>query len=301
MNFLTMQQELSDRLAAYDQTVSADATKLQRWLNMAQQTITSRQNWPFMLYHEIIQTVVDITTGTIAINSASTSLTFSSGPASSVTDYFIKFSGETDWYRIASHTAASTSATISPAYGGASNLTTSAYTLRKLLYATSTPLDSILDIKKTSTGRFLEAASARDADVFLPLYWDSGAIYKYISSIPDSTGGVRLSFLFSPSTVENLQVRGIKKLADLSATTDTSLIPTRWHSAIVDLAAFYGFSSLDDTRAKDFYQAAQVGIESMANTYGPDLGRQRISRALDAGAFEGPAYVLPPQYGISQS
>ncbi len=302
MNFLTMQQELSDRLAAYDQTVSGDATKLKRWLNIAQQDITSRQNWPFMLAHEIIQTAVDITTGTIAVASGATTLTFTSGPAVSVSEYFIKFGTETSWYKISSHTAASTSAIITPAYGGTSNLTTSTYVLRKLFYATSTPFDSILDMKKTASGRFIMSANSRDTDVFLPLYWDSGEIYKYISSIPDSTGGVRVSFLYSPSAVENIQVRGIKKLTDLSADADISIIPARWHSTMIDLASFYGFSSLDDSRAKDFYAKAEAGVEAMAQTFDPDLGRHRVSRSVQTGiSSEGPAFTLPSQYGVNQT
>lgn len=296
-----MQQELSDRLAAYDQTVSADATKLKRWLNMAQQDITSRQNWSFMLAHEIIQTVTDITTGTIAVAAGATALTFTSAPAVSVAEYFIKFGSETSWYKISAHTAASTSATITPAYGGTSNLTASTYVLRKLFYSTSTPLDSILDMKKTAGGRFVESANSRETDVFLPLYWDTGEIYKYISSIPDSTGAIRFSFLYCPSAIENIQVRGVKKLTDLSADADISIIPSRWHSTILDLASFYGFSSLDDNRATTFYQKAGAGIETMAQTYGPDLGRIRVTKSLQDGISDGPLYTLPSQFGDPQS
>lgn len=296
-----MQQELSDRLGAFDQTVSGDATKLKRWINLAQQDICARQNWPFMYYHEIIQTVTDITTGTAAVAVAGTTVTLTSGPAPSCTDWFIRFGSDSNWYRVTAHTAGATTLTISPAYGGVSNLTAETFKLRKLFYATSTPLDSILDIKKMAPGRFLESANARDTDVFLPLYWDSGAVYKYMSSVPDSTGGLRISFLYSPSAVENLQVRGIKKLADLSGDSDVSIIPSRWHSAIVDLGAFYGFSALNDARATVFYQRSQQVVDDMLATYAPDLGRVRVTRSLTTGILEGPAYTLPPQYGVNQS
>lgn len=301
MTFLSMQEELSDRLAAYDNTISSDAKKLKRWLNMAVQDITSRQNWPFMVAHEVIQTVGDITTGTVSVTAGSTLLTFSSAPTVSTVDWFIRFGNDSNWYRVVAHTASSTSATISPAYIGPTDLVAGTYKLRKLFYATSTPMDSILDIKKMAPGRFLESANARDVDVFLPLYWDAGAVYKYISSIPDSTGGVRVSFLYSPAAVENLQVRGIKRLADMVLDSDTSLIPPRWQTAIIDLAAFYGFSSLDDNRAGAFIQKAEQMINAMIQTYSPDLGRARVTRSLNTGILEGPAYVLPPQYGVNQA
>jgi hypothetical protein len=253
-----------------------------------------------MYAHEIVPTVTDITTGTVSVNMASTTVTFSSAPSVSVTDWFILFSGDSNWYKISSHTAGTSTATMTTAYGGTSNLSGSSYKLRKLFYSTSTPMSSILDIKKMAPGRFLESANARDTDVFLPLYWDGGAVYKYISSIPDSSGSVRFSFLYSPGTVENMQVRGIKSLSDMSSDSDVSIIPSRWHSAIIDLAAFYGFSTLDDTRAQVFLARAEKTITNMAETYAPDLGRMRISRSLNTGILEGPAYVLPPQYGVNQ-
>lgn len=300
MNFLTMQQELSDRVKAYDETISADATDLKRWLNMGKDFICGYDNWPFMYYHEIIQTVVDITTGTVAIPVASTTVTFSSAPTVSCTDRFIRFGDDSNWYKITSHTASASTATISPAYYGTSDLTAETYKVRKLFYATATPMDSILDIKKMAPGRFLESANARDTDVFLPLYWDQGAVYKYISSIPDSTGGVRFSLLYSPSDVENLQVRGIKTMADMSSDSDSPIWPSRWHDACVDFAAHYAFVGLDDSRAKMEFERGEMKLKLMQNLYAPDLGRHRISRSLNTGILEGPAYVLPPQYGVNQ-
>ena len=298
MNFLAMYTELSDRTGAFDSAVSGDLTKLKRWINIAQQDITARQNWEFMTAHETIQGVADITTGTVSINVDSASLTFSSAPAASVTGYFIKFSDTDNWYKISSHTAASTSATLSQAFGGASNISAGTYTLRKLWYTTSTPLDSIYDIKETVNGRFLEEATSRYTDIFLPLYWDQGTSYNYITSVSDSTGGLQISFIYSPSERTNFQVRGVKKLSDLSSDSDTSIIPARWHSAVLDLASFYAFSALDDTRAKDFFAKAETGIQSMAKVYGQSLGRHRVMGSPAHGYDSGPNYPLPPQYGV---
>ena len=112
---------------------------------------------------------------------------------------------------------------------------------------------------------------------------------------------MRFSLLYSPGWPENLQVRGVKRLADMVLDTDTSLIPVRWQTGIIDLAAFYGFSTLDDTRAGTFYQKADAVINAMIETYDPDLGRSRVTRSLNTGILEGPAYVLPPQYGVNQA
>lgn len=297
MNFLTMQQELSDRLGVYDQTVSTDATKLKRWLNMAQQDVCAKKNWPFMVGHEIIQTVTDYTTGTCSVSAAGSTVTFSGTITDSKTNFFIKFSSADDWYKITAHTAGASTATITPSYGQTTDLTAGTFTIRKLWYYTSTPFDSILDIKKTVSGRRLESVNVRESDMFLPLYLSSGTPYQYILSIPDTTSGLALSFLYSPDTAINLQVRGIKKLSDLSSDSDTSIIPARWHSAVIDMASFYGFSSVDDTRAADFYKRAEIGIDDMSRVFSQDLGRHRIMRPIDAQNNVGPVYSWPSNFG----
>ena len=296
MNFLTMQQELSDRVGSYDETDSSDSTKIKRWLNLAVQDVCSRQNWQFLEYHEIIQGVPDITTGTVTISTNSTALTFSSAPSVSVTDYFIQFADTDNWYRISSHTASSTSATLSNAFGGSSNITAGAYTLRKLWYATSTPLDSIIYIKDTVNGKELTDLSPLVSDLLYPLYYDQGTPNGFIASIPNSSGGIRISFVDSPSEKTNFQVKGIAKLSDMSSDSDTSLIPTRWHSTVLDMAAFYAFSSVGDPRATNFYNKAEKGIQSMAETFSYSLGRHRVVRSLEDNLQTGPAYSLPPEY-----
>lgn len=298
MNFLTMQQELSDRLKAYDETISADATKLKRWLNMAQQHITGTMNWPFMVAQEIVQTVTDITTGTVDHTNASATITFSSAPTVSVADWFIQFSTSNNWYQVTSHTAAATSATITPVSGETTTVG-GTYTLRKLFYATSTPLDSILDIKQLVTPQGLQSLSPLVADLFLPLYWGTGTVSQYILGPYDSTDGLQFSLVYSPESVINLMVRGIKKLSDMSSDSDTSVIPTRWHPGVVDIAAGYGFTGLDDTRAKDSFASGKEKVTDMARVYDPDLGRHRVMRQA-GGGYAGPSYRWPSQYGYPE-
>lgn len=292
-----MQQELSDRLGAYDQTISSDATKIKRWLNMSQSDICGMKNWPFLIADEIVQTVTDITTGTVTISDASTSLIFSSAPAVSVANRFIKFSTSNNWYKITAHTASSTSATITPALSEGGNVSAGTYTVRKLFYSTSTPLDTILDMKQFVTPAIIESIAPYIGDIFLPLYWGVGTVYRYIQSSFSSTDGLQFCFLYSPASVQNIVVRGIKKLTDMSSDSDTSLIPARWHSTILDMASYYGFSSLDDTRSSDFYNKALAAIEVMKNVYVVDGGRHRIMNPVNGLSEYGPEYTLPSNFG----
>ena len=295
-----MQKELSDRTGAYNYTISDDATKLKRWLNMAQQYICGKRNWPFMIATEIVQTVTDITTGTVSISASDTALTFSSAPSVSVANRYIQLSTSDDWYLITAHTAASTSATISPAYVGTSALSAGTYKVRKLLYGTSSsaPLDSYLEIKKTVNPGRLESISRREGEFFLPLYLEAGNPTTYIMGPTDSSGNLQFSLANPPDAIINLLVRGIKKLSDLSADSDTSIIPTRWDSAMIDIGAHYAFVGLDDTRAKTELERGELKVSDMAKVFDTDLGRHRVMASVDGGGLDYfPVYTLPPYYG----
>lgn len=299
MNFGVMQTELADRLGVYSETKTNDATKIRRWLNMGQQYISGKMNWPFMLSYEVIQTVTDITTGTVAINAAATALTFSSAPTPSVAGRYIKIQGSNNWYRISAHTAAATAATLATAFVGSSNVTGQTYTVRNLLYATNstTPLDSILDIKKTVNPTKLISLNQAYGDFFLPLYLDAGEPISYIMGPVNSSGNLQFSLANPPDTVLNLLCRGILKLVDMSASSDTTIIPQRWHDAVVDMGAHYGFTGIKDEQARNAFQLASVKIADMARVYNTDLGRHRVMAPFDAEVNYGPIFVLPSNYG----
>lgn len=298
MTFLTMYQELSDRLGAYDYAVAADLIKLKRWINLAQQYICGKKLWPFMLAEEIVQTDKDYTTGTALIDARSTAMAFTPAPATSMVNRYIQFSTSQDWYKITDHTAAQSAAVISPAYVGTSNLTAGTFTIRKLLYNTSTPLIQILDMKQlTSPGRLIGQSPASQ-DFFLSLYQSPGTPNSYIPSSPTTAGGIQFSFSPVPNEIMNIMVRGKRYLSDLSATGDIPIIPVPWHDAIINIAAYYGFTSLDDTRAKDELLVGESRIDDMATIYSHDLGRHRVQG--DTGGDLGLAWVVPGNLGEVQ-
>lgn len=290
-----MQQELADRLVAYDQTISADATKLKRWLNMAQQYVCGKHFWPFMLAEEIVQTVTDYSTGTATVAASGTAVTFSGTIASSKTNQYIRFASSNDWYQITAHTAGTSSATISPPAISANTAAT--FKIRKLLYTTTTPLVQILDMKQLSTPVRLISQSPREADFFLPLYYDTSAPYYYIMSSPNSSGTPQFSFLPAPSSVMNIMIRGTKNLSDLSGDTDVSIIPSQWHDAMINIASFYGFQGLDDSRSALEYQAGEARIVDMLKVYSHDLGRHRVMQSIDTNTNFGLEWALPSNFG----
>lgn len=294
MNFLQAQQELSNRLNAFDYQVADDATRLKRWLNMAVQYICGSRIWPFMYCSEIVQTVQDYTTGTVSTVAGSTTVTFDGVISPSKVGYYIQFSDSNDWYKITSHSTGTASADITPPAINTNG--TATFKIRKLHYLTSTPLISILDMKQLVTPTQVRSINPKTADEFLPLYYDAGTVYNYIISSPDSTGAIRFSCLYSPSSQINLMVRGIKKLTDLSGDSDEFVIPSPWHDVIINFAAYFGFQSIDESRATDEFKIGEKRLENMANTLTHDLGRHRV---IQSNVGEGPTltWTLPSNFG----
>lgn len=262
---------------------------------MAVQYICGKRLWPFMLGEEIIQTVVDYTTGTATVAAAGTTVTFSGTIADSKTSQYIKFASSSDWYKITAHTAGTATATISPAAISANTAAT--YTIRKLIYTTTTPLFQILDMKQMVTPVRLISQNPRATDFFLPLYYDAGTPYYYVMSSPSSDGTPQFSFMLSPSTAMNIMVRGIKNLTDMSADADLPVIPVNWHDAIVNIAAYFGFQGLDDTRANTEYKIGEARIADMAMVLSHDLGRHRVMQPVDGEWNSVLKWALPSTFG----
>lgn len=93
------------------------------------------ENW-WWLYKRpprAINLTAVVTTGTVSVTQNSTSITFSSGPSASAANWHLKIDGKREVYRISSHTAGATAATLDTAYTDATN-TAANYKLFQLEY-----------------------------------------------------------------------------------------------------------------------------------------------------------------------
>lgn len=298
MNFLTMQQEVGAQ-CGLDYTDNAQGPLIQRWINTAQKYIYSQAPWPFLRASTplAIQTVTDITTGTVATVAGSTTITFSSAPAVSVAGRYIQTSSGLDWYNITAHTAATTTATIEIA--AITTASAATYIVRKFYYSTSALLDRILQINTSTAPYHLEE---RTKEVF-----DSNLFYQNTTGLPliymmtglDSTGYWQFKLWPSPSAVQNLYVDYLVIGVDMSSNTDTSLMPEKWHrTAIVEGACFQGYRFLDDTRAgesKTLEKFLEPVIESMMDEMLPSTSLHRVLSSVDNTPMRN-EFPLPVNY-----
>ncbi len=256
MTFLEIRQRIAEIMgvSSVDQTTDANATmetKIKEWVNARYRVLSAKRSWNWLIGDTIIQTVADITTGTVSIAAASASITFSSAPAASVAGYFIQFQGSNDWYIISAHTAAMTAATLSVPYLGSTN-TVATYTLRKTFYALPTDTGKILDVRQSRVWNSkLAYIPARALDKYLR-YRNAVAtrpLFYSINGVDATTRQYRMEIFPVPSTAMNLNLRYYKVLPELSGDTDVPLLPEAYHEILVwDVLSSYGFMFLDDTR-----------------------------------------------------
>lgn len=299
--FITLQQELGAQVGL-DQTVSAQATLLKRWLNNAQQVILRSGEWPFLRNPTplVIQTVPDYTTGTVATTVGSTTITFSTTPTFggsnvSVANRFIQTSSSNDWYRITAHTSGTTTATIEIA--AINTATAATFTVRKMYYSTSTNVDRIIQIYQDILPYQLTETTKEYFQSFNPGFLSTGTPRLYCTAGIDSVAGTGTpQFVLWPcaDAVINLRIDYFTVATDMVADADISVIPAKWHTTLlIEGAKAQAFSFLDDSRKNDSINLFNVMIEEMKTEYDNSLHRHRVMTASDNQPVGGNLGYMP--------
>lgn len=248
-----------------------DATILGAWVNAAYKQVCGIENWPWLLKLATIQTVADITTGTVSINAASASLTFSSAPAASVANqYMIQFrTVSDDWYLISAHTAGQTSATLSVPFNGSTNISGVAYTLRKVFYSLASDTMRIVDARQARTKNKLGAVDIRTFDRYLPDPTATGdPLYYYLAGV-DTSKYWQVGLYPIPSAAENVQIRYLSMPVDMTG-TDTPNLPEQFHDLLIYGALYmFGHAYIDDTRIQSAKARYDQAISDMRENYNP--------------------------------
>lgn len=300
MNFLTMKQELADRLSAFDETVSADDTRLGRWINMAQNELIGEWDWDFTKSLDVIQTVTDYTTGTASVSAGDTAVTLSVAPTVSLLGRFIQFEGSDDWYEITAHTASTTAVTISPSYGQTVALSSGTFTVRKVYYTLDSVIDSILGVKigASALPYNMTSLASTPADMVLNIYSTVSKPMYYFLTVPTSAGLPQIAFYPVADAAYNVYVVSKKHASDLSNSTDETIIPVPYQTVLLDLASYYGFTKLNNSgMATNAYQKYQAGVAKMKAIYSQNKGHMRIMRAVDGEMSPELTFVWPSNFG----
>lgn len=301
--FLTQQQEVSQRLRL-DLTDTNQLALVKRWINRAQKEIWAEEDWNFALDRAVLQTVVDITAGTVSVSAAGTAVTgVSTNFDSTNVGSYIQFSSSNDWYKITA-VGSSTTLTIEAAYVGTSALSAGTYIIRKMFYSLGSTVEHILSARQMITPGVVWLTDYREFDIFVPSVTSTGNPLIMVLFGQDSSNNLQVSLYPSPSEVENIEVRFKKKAIDLSSDGDTSIIPDKWNETVmVDGALAQGYDYISNgsagmiSQATGMYQKFKIGIEKMKQQDRPDAGKHQVIQSRETISTPlGPR--LPYKYGV---
>lgn len=297
--FLALQQDLAGQVGL-DQTISSNATLLKRWLNKSQQRILRAFEWPFNRASTplVVQTTPDYSTGTIATTAGSTSVTFSVAPTNSggsnvsVANRYLQTSSSNDWYKITAHTSGSTSATLEIA--AIYTATVATLTIRKTFYSTDSTVDRIIQVNQSVVPYQLVECSPEFYQSINSGFLGSGPPRVYLPAGLDSSGYPQFRLWPNPDATINLYIDYLKTATNMSADSDTSVIPDKWAtSVLIDGAKCEAFEFLDDSQQDTEEVHFQKDLEEMKTEYETSLHRHRVMTAADQQPMSGGLGYLP--------
>lgn len=303
MQFLEQQQEVASQLRL-DLNKADQATLVKRWLNQSQQEIWGETEWYFSLERLIVQTVADKTAGTVDVSAGSTTVTGTTTAFAAVdVGKFIQFSSSNDWYKIAT-VASATSLTIEAAYTQTTSLSAGTYTIRQFFYSLGASAERILDARQAISPSYIDAVHYRDFDIFRANPTSTGSPLLMVLYGIDSSGYLRFTPYPWPDAIINLEIRYKKVATDLSAATDTSLIPAKWHSTVMidgalvrgHMWALGGQGAVDVAKYNAAIRRYKDGLAKMIEQQDADPSYSPVMQNRDnASMATGP--MLPAKYG----
>jgi hypothetical protein len=248
MDYQDLQSRVAEMLGLPDDDTEY-LTKIKAWINESYKAISGLDQWPWLLKNDVIQTVVEINTGTVDVTNGSTSITFSSAPTPSVQDdWRIQFAETDDWYDISAHTAGATGATLADKFLGTTNAT-SKYTLRKVYYSLPSDFGKMMSVRQAITDVKLQPVDLRIWDDQIPDPTRVASPVWYLIIGQDSSQNYRITFHPIPDDEINIDIRYYQTVSDLSANDDEPLLPDQFRPILVfDVLSKYGYLFLDDDR-----------------------------------------------------
>ena len=246
------------------------------WLGGQEIEPTIKEDWYWLWKHPpgVLNLEPAITTGTVAVTNNTTTITFSSAPAASVTGFFLRVTDERDVFRIGAHTAGATSAQLDAAYTGTTNAAAS-YTLMHLEYDLASDVLALINPLRTTRFNSNEDPHSIDGIDLNTLERDwplsqlsQGVPEKYaVVAQTDSSTKIRFNRYGSRTAGDLIRVEyNYLQRPDLLTTNPdtTPLIPWEWRQTLADAAIFLLLVTKNDSRADTYGLSARNGLTAMA-------------------------------------
>jgi hypothetical protein len=203
-------------------------------------------------------------TGTINVTNNSASITFSTGPTPSVAGYHFKVNDHADVFKISSHTAGATAATLDSVYTGPTN-TAANFKAFKLEYDLTDGLGLIEPIKAYQDDRVkITSMSLGELNRQFPLNQTEAGVPRHFAFTDEDT--IRFQRYGGTSSTDfiRLDYQYLQRPSDLTDSgSEESLVPKQYRHILADMALFYLLLDKDDSRAEAIGAMAKSGIKAM--------------------------------------
>lgn len=274
---LAMVGELTDGTSEYD-------AKAVEYLNRIQLAILAGSNeynialsepwsWGKSKYPGTLKLEPSFTDGTVSLTNNSVNGSFSSAPTESQAGKFLKISGDSEFYRIATHTASATAFTLDQAYLGdtGGGLSYNAY---KLDYDTTTGiLRLIAPMRAFKLQNFAEDDSGEIPGCDLHTMMREHPWHRLESGIPTrfaelfhntDTGVYTIRFNRTVGDVARVEYDYIPIPTDLTDSgSNYPLVPRENRMVLAHGAAYHLAMDKNDSRAAEHYKNLTLGLGAL--------------------------------------
>ena len=260
MDYTTIQDAVLDQV---DDSSAAMRVRAKRYINWCQQDVASRQKWEFKKTKGRVQVTASYSTGTVSVTNASATVTGSGTTfTTAMTGRKITIATDSGYYTITF--VSTTEVTLDKAYTGTTG-SGKTYVIWEDEYSLATDLlagEDLLDIYTPEIVTLYPEPIQR-LNNRTPASYSSGNLYYTLSGLDSSKyQKIRFSHYFG-TTLYTFNYTYYKTLTDLSATTDASLIPSKYHKILYLGAVAQVFEFLKDDRSNNYWAQYENMIKDM--------------------------------------
>jgi hypothetical protein len=210
-------------------------------------------------------------TGTLTLTNGLTSGTFSVAPAASLAGYEFRVSGRADFFRIATHVAATTAFTLDFAYTGVSGAGL-AFTAYKLNYDLTANILRLIEPMRVYRAQAF--GDDQDSKVYgidpatlsknFPLSALRSGVPTHFAVIAETNNLFTVRFNAIVTEDTRIEYDYVPTPTALTSSPDTTpLLPYQNRSILVNGPVFWLMIDKKDSRADSFFRLTQSGIQAM--------------------------------------
>lgn len=213
-----------------------------------------------------VMTINPVVSGSATVTNNSTAVTLGAAPSISLANRFIRFQGNADVFRVAAHTALSTSLTLDSVYTGTSGSVS--FDAMQLEYdLASDVLQIIAPMRVYGQNKIeIDGVDLMSLERDYPLNFVQSGTPERFALVTE--GKVRFNRYGGTSSTELYRVEYDylqQPSAELADDSSECLVPLRYRSVLADMALSYLLIDKSDARASDIASLAKAGLSAMAS------------------------------------